>query len=123
MPNPILPRRSFTANAVPVPSTDISAAGELLINWADKVAYTKDSAGNLITAPLGGGGGGGGSGSATLVYAATAAAFPATGSTSNLFIATETQQVFRWDSSGVYVECGPPAGGSGGGGPRAASRR
>lgn len=58
MPNPILPRRSFTPNAVPIVSTDISAPGELLINWADGKAFTKDSAGNLITLTLGGSGSG-----------------------------------------------------------------
>lgn len=63
MPNPVLPRRSFTPNAVPIAASDISAPGELVINWADGVAYTKDSEGNLISWSLGGsssGGGGGG---------------------------------------------------------------
>lgn len=108
MSNPIAPRRSFTSGAVPATSTDIRQAGELVINWADKVAYTKDSSGTLITVPLGGSGGGGGS--ASIVSAATVAGFPSTGSASNLYIATDTQRVYRYDSTNsVYVELGPGA--------------
>ena len=50
--------------------------------------------------------GGGGGGSANIVEAATAAGFPATGASSTLYIATDASRVFRWDSSGVYVELG-----------------
>lgn len=62
MPQDIRPKRSFTANAVPSPSTDIPAAGSLLINWADGKIYTKKADGTLVTWTIGGGGGGGGSG-------------------------------------------------------------
>lgn len=62
MANPIKPKRSFTANSVPVASTDISSSGELLINWADGKLFTKDASGNLVTLTVGGSGGGGGGG-------------------------------------------------------------
>ena len=52
-------------------------------------------------------GGGGGGGSANIVESATAAGFPATGASSTLYIATDASRVFRFDSSGVYVEIGP----------------
>lgn len=114
MPNRIVPRRSFAPNAVPVPATDISQAGELVINWSDKIAYSKDASGNLITVPLGTWSRG--SGSSSLVYAATPAGFPATGSADNLYISTDTQRVYRWDSTNsVYVELGPVGGGGDGG--------
>jgi hypothetical protein len=61
--------------------------------------------------------GGGGGGSANIVEAATAAGFPATGSSSGtLYIATDVNRVFRFDASGVYVEVGPGAGAAVGGG-------
>lgn len=48
------------------------------------------------------------SGSSSLVTAATPAGFPATGSSQNLYRASDTQQVFAWDSTNaVYVELGP----------------
>ena len=52
--------------------------------------------------------GGGGGGSANIVEAATAAGFPATASAASntLYIATDASRVFRFDSSGVYVELG-----------------
>ena len=50
--------------------------------------------------------GGGGGGSANIVEAATAAGFPATGASNTLYIATDASRVFRFDSSGVYVEIG-----------------
>lgn len=108
--NKIKPRRSYTANSVPL-TTDLETH-EMAVRWtsSDPAIFTKDAAGQIVTVPLGGGGGGGGSGSTSLVYAATPSAFPATGSADNLYIATDTQRVFRWASS-VYVEVGPLAGG------------
>jgi hypothetical protein len=50
---------------------------------------------------------GGGGGSANIVEAATAAGFLATGASGTLYIATDASRVYRWDSSGVYVEIGP----------------
>jgi hypothetical protein len=50
--------------------------------------------------------GGGGGGSANIVESATAAGFPATGASSTLYIATDASRVFRFDSSGVYIELG-----------------
>lgn len=58
MPNKIKPRRSYTANSVPL-TTDLEAH-ELAINWADGKAYTKNAAGNIVSVTLGGSGGGAG---------------------------------------------------------------
>jgi hypothetical protein len=55
MPNKIKPKRSYTAGAVPAPS-DLET-NEVAINWADGKAFTKNSAGNIVSVTLGGGGG------------------------------------------------------------------
>jgi hypothetical protein len=60
MPNRIKPRRSYTANSVPLTS-DLDTH-ELAINWVDGKAFTKDASGNIVSVTLGGSGGGGGSG-------------------------------------------------------------
>jgi len=53
-----------------------------------------------------------GGGSGSIVTAATVPAFPATGSASNLYITTEDQRIWRWDSTAsIYVESGPIGGG------------
>jgi hypothetical protein len=59
---------------------------------------------------------GGGGGSENIVEAATAVGFPATGASQTLYIATDASRVYRWDSSGVYVEIGTAGGGGGIGG-------
>jgi hypothetical protein len=61
MANRIVLKRSSVANRVPL-ATDL-VAGELAVNLTDKLLYTKDAAGNVIT--VGDGGGGGGSGTVT----------------------------------------------------------
>lgn len=59
---------------------------------------------------------GGGGGSASIVEAATAAGFPATGASGTLYHATDVRRIYFWDASGgVYVEAGTSGGGSGGG--------
>lgn len=50
--------------------------------------------------------GGGGGGSANIVEAATAAGFPATGASQTLYVSRDASRVYRWDSSGVYIELG-----------------
>jgi hypothetical protein len=45
-------------------------------------------------------------GGGSIVEATTAAGFPATGSASVLYISRDQSRVFRWDSSGVYIELG-----------------
>jgi hypothetical protein len=37
-----------------VPTTLDAAQNELLINWADKIIYTKNAAGTIVSVPLGG---------------------------------------------------------------------
>jgi hypothetical protein len=105
MPNKIKPKRSYTANSVPL-TTDLETH-ELAINWVDGKAFTKDASGNIVSVTLGGGGGGsGGSSSANIVEATTAAGFPATGASSTLYVATDASRVYRWTGS-VYIEIGP----------------
>lgn len=58
MANRIVLKRSSVANRVPL-ATDL-VAGELAVNLTDKLLYTKDAAGNVITVGDGGGAGGGG---------------------------------------------------------------
>lgn len=55
MPNKIKPKRSYTANSVPLTS-DLDTH-ELAINWVDGKAFTKNAAGNIVSVTLGGGGG------------------------------------------------------------------
>jgi hypothetical protein len=100
MPNRIKPKRSYTANSVPL-TTDLEAH-ELAINWADSKLYTRNSSNQLVSITLGGGGGG----SASIVEAATASALPAVGASSTLYVVVDKSRVLRWDSSGVYIEIG-----------------
>jgi hypothetical protein len=51
----IKPKRSYTTGAVPTTS-DLDT-NELAINWVDGKAYTKTSAGNIVSVTMGGGGG------------------------------------------------------------------
>jgi hypothetical protein len=112
MPNKIKPKRSYTANAVPVVSggTPDIERNEIAINWADSKLYTRNNSDQLVSITLGGGGGG----SANIVEAATAGGFPATGAANTIYIATEASRAYRWSGS-VYVEVGPSGGGGGSG--------
>jgi hypothetical protein len=98
MPNKVKPARSWIANYEP---TSLEA-NELAINWVDNKAFTRNPSGQIISVTLGGGSGG----SASIVEAATTAGFPATGSANALYISRDSSRVFRWDSSGVYIELG-----------------
>lgn len=62
MPNRIKPKRSYTANAVPVVSgsTPDIERNEIAINWADSKLYTRNNSDQLVSITLGGGGGGSG---------------------------------------------------------------
>jgi hypothetical protein len=101
MPNKIKPRRSYTANSVPL-TTDLETH-ELAIRWTDSnpAMFTKDVSGAIRTIVLGGGGS-----SANIVEATTTAGFPATGSASVLYVSRDQSRVYRFDSSGVYIEIG-----------------
>ena len=95
----IKPARSWVANYVPT-ALD---ANELAINWVDAKAYTRSpSSGNIVSITLGGSGGS----SSSIVEAATAAGFPATGASQTLYVSRDQSRVYRWDSSGVYIEIG-----------------
>jgi titin len=106
MPNRIKPKRSYTANSVPLTS-DLDTH-ELAINWVDGKAFTKDASGNIVSVTLGGSGGG--SSSANIVTAATVAGFPATGSSGTLYLATDTARAYIWQ--GAYIEAGVSGGGT-----------
>lgn len=58
MPNKIKPRRSYTANSVPL-TTDLDTH-ELAIRWdsSSPAMFTKNAAGQIVSIPLSGGGGG-----------------------------------------------------------------
>lgn len=100
MPNRVKPARSWVANYVP---TSLEA-NELAINWQDAKAYTRNPSGQIVSVTLGGGGGGG---SGSIVEVATASALPATGvSGGTLYVVADVGRVFRFDSSGVYIEIG-----------------
>ncbi|NBW11322.1 MAG: hypothetical protein EBR82_25150 [Caulobacteraceae bacterium] len=100
MPNKVLPKRLWTANYVPLASELVD--NEMAVNWADAKLFVKNpTTGSVVSITLGGGGG-----SASIVEAATAAGFPGTGSSLTWYVATDVSRVYRWDSSGVYVEVG-----------------
>ena len=99
----IKPRRNWDANRVPLSSDLVD--NEIAINFADGILYAKNPAnGNIVSITLGGSSGGGGS--ANIVEAATTAGFPATGASQTIYISRDSSRVFRWDSSGVYIELG-----------------
>jgi hypothetical protein len=60
MPNRIKPRRSYTANAVPVVSgnTPDIEQHEMAVNWTDGKIFTRDANNQLVSITLGGSGGG-----------------------------------------------------------------
>jgi hypothetical protein len=72
------------------------------VSIAGGAGVTVSTASSSITISAGGGGGG----SANIVEATTAAGFPATGASNTLYIATDVSRVFRFDTSGVYIELG-----------------
>ena len=110
MPNKVLPKRLWTANYVPLASELVD--NEMAVNWADAKLFVKNpTTGSVVSITLGGGGG-----SASIVEAATAADFPATGSSQTLYISTTYSRVYRWDATaGVYIEIGTSGGGGSGG--------
>ncbi len=58
MPPKIKPKRSYTANSVPL-TTDLDTH-EMAIRWdaTSPAMFTKNAAGQIVTVTLGGGGGG-----------------------------------------------------------------
>lgn len=89
-------------------SITIAAAGSYVLPTATSgvLGGVKVGSGLTITDGVLAATGGGGGGSANIVEAATAAGFPATGTGSTLYIATDASRVYRWSGS-VYVEIGP----------------
>jgi hypothetical protein len=99
MPNPVKPKRSYTAGVVPTAAE--LQSHECSINWADRVLFVKSADGTVQSIPLGGG-----SGATEIFEAATTAGFPATGSAGVLYVSRDYSRVYRWDASGVYIEIG-----------------
>ena len=96
MPKIVKIKRSNVAGSTPTLSY-----GEPAWNAADGKLYVGNAASQPVLV-----GGSGGSGSASIVEATTAAGFPATGSANALYISRDQSRVYRWDSSGVYIEIG-----------------
>jgi hypothetical protein len=69
---------------------------ECAVNWADGKLFVKREDGTVQAITLGG----------SIVEATTAAGFPATGSASVLYVSRDQSRVYRFDSSGVYIEIG-----------------
>jgi hypothetical protein len=61
--------------------------------------YVKNAAGSMVEIGSGGGG-------SSIVMEDTPAAFPATGNSAYLYVARDSGQLFRWETS-AYVELGP----------------
>ena len=72
------------------------------VSIAAGAGVTVSTASSSITISAGGGAGG----SANIVEAATASGFPATGASQTLYVSRDASRVYRWDSSGVYIEIG-----------------
>ena len=134
MANRVKVKRTYAAGVVP--TTAELGPHEFAVNWTDGIVYVKAADGTIQSVTLGGSGGGGSyslptasssvlggikvganltitdgvlsatGGGGGIVEAATAAGFPATGSASVLYISRDQSRVFRWDSSGVYIELG-----------------
>ena len=100
MPNKVKVKRTYAAGVVP--TTAELAPHEFAVNWADGIVYVKGPDGTIQSVTLGGSGGSG----SYIVEATTAAGFPATGASQTLYISRDSSRVFRWDSSGVYIEIG-----------------
>lgn len=97
MANTIQIKRSSTSGSAP----SSLAAGELAINRADGLVYYSNSS-NAVT------------NLSAIVEAATPLSFPAAGLSRVLYIATDSNRIYRWvDSTTKYVEVGPV--GTGGG--------
>lgn len=103
MATPVQLKRNGTPGAS-APSSLLH--GELAINYADGVLYYKDGSNVIKSFALR---------DEVVEYQATSN-FPATGSTSLLYLATDASRSYRWTGS-EYVEVGPTSlsGGSSGG--------
>ena len=99
MPNKVKVKRTYTSGVTPTAAE--LGPHEFAVNWADGVVFVKAADGSIQSVTLGGGGG-----SANIVEANTAAGFPATGASNTLYVSRDASRVYRWDSSGVYIELG-----------------
>jgi hypothetical protein len=93
--NKVKPRRSYTANSVPL-TTDLETH-ELAINWTDGKAFTKNAAGQIVTITLGGSGGGSVADDARWEY------FKPAAPTSVTAVAGNAQAVVSWTAPAVVV--------------------
>lgn len=103
MPKIVKIKRSNVAGSTPTLSY-----GELGYNAADNKLFAGNAANQPVVVGAGGSSGSGGGGSSSIVEVATASALPATGvSGGTLYVVADVGRVYRFDSSGVYVEIGP----------------
>lgn len=70
--------------------------GVIAVNQADGKLFYRASSGTVTQLATGGG---------ASVYSAVSS-FPASGSSSTLYLETSTNRLYRWDSTGNYVEIG-----------------
>lgn len=82
------------------PSASDFATNEPAWDRTAKKLYVKAGDGTMVEIGAGGGG------TTEILEYATTASFPATGTTARIYLATDTSRLYRWDSSGVYVELG-----------------
>jgi hypothetical protein len=101
MPKIVKIKRSNVAGSTPTLSY-----GELGYNAADNKLFAGNAANQPVVVGAGGSSGSGGGGSSSIVEVATTSALPATGFSGVLYVVTNASRVFRWDSSGVYIELG-----------------
>jgi len=108
MANKIKLRRSYVAGVSP--SISDLEVNEVAINYADGVLYVRTPQNTIQSITLGGSGGGGSSFSGY----ETTSSFPATGSTSVIYVDESTGRLYRWNGA-AYSELGPLGGGGSGG--------
>lgn len=72
--------------------------GVIAVNQADGKLFYRASNGTVTQLATGSGGG-------ASAYSGTSS-FPATGSSSTLYLDTSSNRLYRWDSTGNYVEIG-----------------
>jgi hypothetical protein len=98
MSNTIQLLRSTTAGNKP----SALVSGQIGINERDGIIYYRAAATGAVTAlPTG----------SSIASYATTASFPATGSATVLYVATDSSRAYQWNGS-VYVEVGVSGGGS-----------
>jgi len=90
--------RSTTTGATP----SALVSGQIAINEADGKLFYRNGAGAVAEFT------GGGGGTTEVLEYASPSAFPATGTAARIYVATDTNRLYRWDGT-AYVEVGGQA--------------